>query len=213
MKTIRVWDHFVRFFHASLVVLIVTAYVSAERSEIVHVWSGHAVLVLIVLRVLWGFCGSKYARFSSFVTSPAAALAYLKALPGRRAPRTLGHNPAGGWMVLALLAVITLTTLSGLANYAAEGKGVLATVIGPNAAAVSASHAVDKAEDDDYARSLETDHDEHEDEDELWHELHELFVNLMLVLVGVHIAGVLASSWAHRENLARSMITGLKRER
>lgn len=205
MKTIRVWDHFVRFFHASLVVLIVTAYVSAERSETVHVWSGHAVLVLIVLRVVWGFFGSKYARFSSFVTSPTAALDYLKALPVRRAPRTLGHNPAGGWMVLALLAVITLTTLSGLANYAAEGKGLLAGVIGPNATTLS----VDRNGAEPEYELHETEHD---DDDELWHELHELFVNLMLVLVGVHIAGVLASSWSHRENLALSMITGNKRD-
>ena len=169
------------------------------------------MLVLVVMRVVWGFIGSNYARFSSFVTTPISALAYLKALPGRRAPRTLGHNPAGGWMVLALLGVITLTTLSGLANYAAEGKGVLAGVIGPNAVSHSASDIVDEPEHGEDAEGHEQEHDEHDDDDELWHELHELTVNLMLALIFLHIAGVLASSWSHRENLALSMLTGKKR--
>lgn len=212
MQTIKVWDRFVRFFHWSLVLLIVTAYVSAERSETLHVWAGHAVLILIVMRVVWGFIGAPHARFCSFVTSPLAALAYLKALPARRAPRTLGHNPAGGWMVLALLAVIALTTLTGLANYAAEGKGVLAAVIAPTAVSVTDSRAGSTPEHDHHPGADETDHDEHDD-DAVWHELHELMVNLMLMLVAVHIAGVLASSWAHRENLARAMITGTKRAR
>lgn len=216
MRMIKVWDRFVRFFHWSLVLLIVTAYVSAERSETLHVWAGHAVLILIVMRVVWGFIGAPHARFCSFVTSPLAALAYLKALPARRAPRTLGHNPAGGWMVLALLAVIALTTLTGLANYAAEGKGVLAAVMAPTAVSVTDSRAGSTPEHDHLPGAHETDHDEHDDDDDddaVWHELHELMVNLMLMLVAVHIAGVLASSWGHRENLVRAMVTGTKRER
>ena len=101
---VRVWDPLVRVFHWSLVAGFATAWFSANRAEDLHVWVGYAAAGLILLRLVWGILGTRYARFSSFVKGPGAILAYVTAILRGREARYIGHNPAGGAMVLALMA-------------------------------------------------------------------------------------------------------------
>jgi len=113
--TIRVWDPFVRVFHWSLVMLFVIAYATGDEIERVHIYAGYTIAVLIALRVLWGFIGSRHARFTDFVRSPREIIAYLRAVARWEAPHHLGHNPAGGLMILLLLGTLAVTCATGLA--------------------------------------------------------------------------------------------------
>ena len=110
---IRVWDPLVRIFHWSQALLIAAAWFLADAVRWLHEWAGYAVLGLIMLRVVWGFIGTRHARFADFVRGPRAVLAYLRALLAGREQRYLGHNPAGGAMIIALLAVTAATALTG----------------------------------------------------------------------------------------------------
>ena len=180
---IRVWDPFVRIFHWALVMLFTLAYVTGEKPLSLHVYAGYAVFGLILLRVLWGLVGTTHARFSDFVYRPSRVLAYLKDTLGLRARRYLGHNPAGGAMILLMLVSLLLVSVSGFAVYGIEkGAGPLAMLGG--------SGEILK---------------------EMLEELHEFFANLMVLLVVGHIAGVIAESLIHRENLVKAMLTGRKR--
>lgn len=111
--TVRVWDAFVRLFHWSLVILIATTWLSADGPKIVHERAGYIIAGLIAARIVWGLIGPRYARFSDFVRGPRAVLAYLRKLLDGRERRYLGHNPAGGAMILALLLVTAGTALTG----------------------------------------------------------------------------------------------------
>ena len=115
----KIWDLPTRVFHWFLVLCFAGAWLTAEseRTQLLHLTLGYCAGALVLWRVVWGVAGSRYALFSEFVRSPAAALRYLQAyLPGSTlaAPRRyLGHNPAGGWAVLGLLALMLLAVLSG----------------------------------------------------------------------------------------------------
>lgn len=212
-RTIKVWDPLVRIFHWSLVVFFFTAYVSAEEAEGLHVTAGYVVLALVAFRVVWGFIGPKHARFTDFVFGPARILRYLKSLATGRPEHYLGHNPAGGAMVVVLLVFLLITTFAGLKTLAVEeGAGPLAY---ENGLVVSTAHAdgfFEFGEDDDDDEHEEHGrYGEHEGEgEELWEEVHEVFANITLLLALVHIAGAVVSSVLHRENLVLSMITGRK---
>jgi cytochrome b len=114
-----VWDAPVRVFHWLLVFSFAVAWLSAEseRWQLVHITAGYTMAGLVAFRVLWGVVGTRHARFSRFVRGPGAALAYFRSLLGPRPEHHVGHNPAGGLAILALLGLILLTTLSGWANY------------------------------------------------------------------------------------------------
>jgi len=114
-KTVRVWDPFVRIFHWSLVGLFVLAFVTGDESEWLHIQVGYAIAALVALRIVWGFVGTRHARFSDFVRSPSEIAAYSGQALRFRAPRHLGHNPAGGAMVLALLVMIAGIAATGFA--------------------------------------------------------------------------------------------------
>lgn len=117
---IKVWDLPLRLFHWALVILVCMSILTAEFSEIFgeldamqwHFYSGYAVLALLLFRILWGFAGTRYARFSQFVTSIEAGLSHLRHF--RSAKPVPGHNPAGGWMVLVMLATLLIQTTTGL---------------------------------------------------------------------------------------------------
>lgn len=111
--TIKVWDPFVRVFHWSLAILFVVAYATGDEIEQIHIAAGYAIAALIALRIGWGFVGPRHARFRNFVRPPRDVLAYLRDVVLLRAPRYLGHNPAGGAMVVALLVMLAATCMTG----------------------------------------------------------------------------------------------------
>jgi cytochrome b len=112
--TVKVWDPFVRVFHWSLVTMFSIAYLTSEVSETVHIWSGYGVLALVCMRILWGVVGTEHARFADFVRGPRAILAYLRDAALLRAARHIGHNPAGGAMVIALLVALLTACSTGI---------------------------------------------------------------------------------------------------
>ncbi len=109
----KVWDPLVRILHWTLVAAIASAWYTAERRNDLHAMIGYVAAGAIVLRVVWGFIGSHYARFCQFVHGPARTFAYLQQLLQQREPRYIGHNPLGGWMILALLACIAGVAFTG----------------------------------------------------------------------------------------------------
>lgn len=183
-ETVEVWDLFVRIFHWSLVTTFVLAYVTEEDVLPVHTLAGYAVIGLLLLRIAWGFIGAPFARFADFAYPPAQIRQFLTDTLKLRAPRYLGHNPAGGAMILLMIASLVTTAISGLVVFgAAEHAGPLAGLF---AAAGEA-------------------------EGEIYEEIHEFFANLTVLLVAMHVSGVLVESLIHRENLVLSMFTGRKR--
>lgn len=111
--TVKVWDLFVRVFHWSLVVLFATAYLTGDEIERVHIAAGYAIAGLLVSRIVWGLIGPPHARFANFVRSPRAAFGYLRAAVRLQPRRYIGHNPAGGLMVVALIAMLAMTCVTG----------------------------------------------------------------------------------------------------
>lgn len=183
-KKVKVWDPFVRFFHWALISLVAVAYFTQDHLLDLHVLAGLLILGFIFFRIVWGFIGTPHARFSDFVFRPKAVFGYLKDLVTLKAKRYIGHGPAGGAMVVALLLGLLATTLSGLAllggqEYQGPLAGLMAGLGGFWSEAVE--------------------------------EVHEFFAGLILFLASVHVMGVLFSSWAHHENLIKAMFTGRKR--
>jgi len=111
--TVKVWDLFVRIFHWSLVVLFVAAFLSGDESDRIHLTAGYAIAGLVAMRIVWGFIGSKYARFSDFVKGPGEVWRFLMLSMRLKAPRVIGHNPAGGAMIIALLAMLVGLSVTG----------------------------------------------------------------------------------------------------
>jgi cytochrome b len=117
-RRVLVWDAPTRLFHWLVVLLVAGAYGTLKLNWIDgHVRIGEALLALVVFRLLWGCFGSETARFRSFVATPSSALRHLRHLFRREPDLQVGHNAAGGWMVLLLLALLLLETLSGLYVY------------------------------------------------------------------------------------------------
>jgi cytochrome b len=111
--TNNVWDLPVRVFHWSLVILLPVAWWTGEEGKFDwHAWVGYSVLVLVTTRIVWGFIGSRHARFNDFLKGPGAVRDYLQGAPAA----TPGHNPLGGWSVVVLLSVLLLQAASGLFN-------------------------------------------------------------------------------------------------
>jgi len=111
---IRVWDPFVRIFHWSLVALFIINWISADELERLHEVTGYSIAVLIGLRLVWGLVGGRHARFGDFIFRPATVIAYVKDVLFLRPRRYLGHNPAGGAMVLALLFSLLVAVGTGV---------------------------------------------------------------------------------------------------
>ncbi|MBK8385522.1 MAG: cytochrome b/b6 domain-containing protein [Candidatus Accumulibacter sp.] len=197
LPEIPVWDPLVRVFHWTLVISFCAAYLSegelfealqdrlsGEWLQLVHVWAGYLIAGLLLWRVVWGFVGSRHARFSDFVRGPRESFGYLKDALTLRAARYLGHNPAGGAMIVALLLSLAATIVTGLALYGAD------KAMGPLAALLveSSDATIDAIK-----------------------EAHEAATNCTLLLVAGHLLGVVWESLLHRENLVRAMISGRKR--
>ncbi len=200
-QRVLVWDPFVRLAHWVVVAAFAIAYVSGEdEPDPWHVWSGYVIGGVVALRLLWGVVGPSRARFSDFVRGPLTAATYLRDMVLGRAQRYLGHSPAGGLMVIALLAGLAATVITGLIAYGEQGKGPLAH----QPFLVTSAYADDQERE--HAGRLQRNESESEAG-----ELHELFANITLGLVILHIVGVVVASVVHRENLVWAMITGRKR--
>lgn len=216
--TVKVWDLFIRVFHWTLALAFIVAYLT-EGEVGLHFYVGWYIGVLVFTRIIWGFVGGKYARFSNFVRSPATVISYAKSMLSESGQkmRYLGHNPLGGLMVVALLLSLSATVATGIAYYAEENSDLFAFTHQP----ILQEHEEDHEERYE-GRAYLTEHDEgdeHEEsaereqhEEDEWKEIHEFFANFTLLLVILHIAGVVWSSRLDGENLPRAMLTGRKRQ-
>ncbi len=202
-----VWDPIVRAGHWALVAAFAVAYLTAEEEtgspHALHVWGGYVVGAIVILRVVRGFVGPRYARFSDFVCGPITSLRYLVDMIAGRARRYVGHSPAGGAMVIALLACLAGTVATGVIAYGEGGKGPLASegatvVNAANAAENAAERGAAETEGSEGGRSAIG-------------ELHGALANITLALVILHVVGVGVASVAHNENLIAAMLNGKKR--
>ena len=180
--SMRVWDAPTRLFHWAVVLLIATSYFSIRYDRIeLHLLSGYALLTLLLFRLAWGFVGSETSRFSQFLRSPVEAFRHLAHFTRREDDDQVGHNAAGGWMVLVLLGDIALQVGLGLfSNDDGATEGPLA-------------HFVAKETSDRLSA------------------LHATNFTVLLVLMGLHVLAVVAYAVVKRHNLLRPMITGRKR--
>ncbi len=179
-KSVRVWDPLVRVFHWTLVLSFAVAWVSADEFDTLHFWAGYTIAALVAFRVVWGIIGTRHARFTDFIYRFRTIKSYLIDLAALRPKHYVGHNPAGGLMVVILLLSLGLLTFTGMASVAIDGIGPLA---GTWVESISGHWMED---------------------------VHEAVANLVLAFVLFHIAGVLVSSLVHGENLVRAMINGKK---
>ena len=126
-RKVLVWDAPVRLFHWLTVASFAGAYLTAEseRWRLLHVTLGYTLAGLVVFRVIWGFVGTRNARFSSFVRGPRAVLRYLKAMTTSQPEHHTGHNPAGALAIMAMLTLAMVVTASGWAVYSDIGGDVL----------------------------------------------------------------------------------------
>ncbi len=180
-RVVRVWDAPVRLFHWLAAVLVAAAYVTWRLNWMVwHGMVGDALLALVLFRLVWGFLGSETARFSRFLTSPRTAVQHLRYALAREPDRQIGHNPAGGWMVLLLLVLLLAETLTGLyvANDIADVGPLTEIVPAPAANAIEASHAI------------------------LW--------DVLLAAIVLHVLAIAWYAAVKGQNLVRPMITGTK---
>ena len=180
---VSVWDLPTRLFHWLLVVLVAVSFTTGAiggNAMLYHEWSGFAILILLVFRIIWGFVGSRPSRFSDFVKGPAAVWCYATALVKGGSARFLGHNPLGGWSVLALLLALVIQVATGLfANDDIITEGPLYLWVSKPVS--------------DWLTQV-----------------HRLNRFLIVLLVVTHVSAVLFYLWGKRENLIKTMITGTK---
>ena len=200
-KIINVWDPIIRIGHWTIVIAFFTAYFTGDDWMTQHTWAGYILFAVIVIRILWGFIGGQYARFTQFIYKPRTILTYLKNLIARKPQHYIGHNPAGGVMVIALLVCLLIATLSGMKLYAVEeNKGPIATI-----QQMQSANSKMEANIEPNQKYLVNEEDE-----EFWEEIHETFVNITLLLVFLHIGGIMISRIIDKENLLKAMFTGKK---
>lgn len=183
-RPVRIWDPATRLFHWALVILVAaniyTGLVGGLWEMDLHMLSGYAILSLVVFRVSWGLVGSRHSRFSDFVRGPGAVISYVKRLRRGDDVPAGGHNPLGGWSVMAMLASLLVQATTGLfANDDIFTEGPLA-------------RTVSKATSDTLT----------------W--IHHVNSNVLYVLIAVHLLAVLGYLIVKRDNLIRPMFTGRK---
>lgn len=179
----RVWDLPVRLMHWGLALSVLGAWVTRELEGDWFAWHtrfGYAVMLLVTTRIVWGFVGTRYARFKDFVRGPRSILAYLRAERSGSAAPVTGHNPLGALMILALLGL--LLTQSALGLFANDQVLEAGPLYG----------YVDGATSD----RLTT--------------FHKQLFDLIVVAIAIHVGAALYYLWVRRENLILPMITGRK---
>ncbi|MEA2744606.1 MAG: hypothetical protein QOG25_2977 [Acetobacteraceae bacterium] len=181
MQPMKVWDLPVRLFHWSIVVLILAAWLSQEFDRMnLHMWIGYTILTLVLFRVVWGIIGSDTARFRRFLRGPVAAFRHLAHIRRREPDLEIGHNAAGGWMVLVMLALLGVQAGTGLfSNDDANTEGPLMHLVGKGRS--------------DWLSHI--------------HSLNFTFIEIVIVL---HVLAIGTYAVLKRQNLVRPMLTGTK---
>jgi cytochrome b len=186
MLPMRVWDAPTRLFHWSIVLLVPLSFVSAEADWMrMHLVSGYIVLALLLFRLVWGFVGSETARFRQFLVSPVKGLRHLRTIRQPTPDTQIGHNEAGGWMVLIMLLLLGVQAVSGLFNTEEYGKayaaaGPLVNYVGKQTASLAGA-------------------------------VHAINFNLLAAVIVLHILAIGAYARLKQHDLVRPMITGVKR--
>lgn len=176
--TVRVWDLPVRLFHWTLTALFAFSWWSGENHEMEwHRLSGLAVLALLLFRLFWGFAGSRTARFAQFLRGPVAVGAYLRKGTGNHPSD--GHNPLGGWSVVALLVVLLALVTAGLFAVDVDGfeSGPLSDFVSFDSGRTAAG-------------------------------IHEVAFNIALALIALHICAIVYYRFFAGRDLVSPMITG-----
>jgi cytochrome b len=182
-RRVLVWDLPTRLFHWLLVILVVTSFVTGNiggNAMQYHEWSGFTILTLLLFRLVWGFVGSRESRFMTFLRGPAAVVRYIATLRNPDLPHYLGHNPLGGWSIIAMLFTLLVQAGTGLfANDDIATQGPL-------------YRWVSKSSSDWLTR------------------IHKLNQEVIIALVLIHVLAVLFYFLYKRENLVKPMISGVK---
>jgi len=181
-RSIEVWDLSLRLFHWLLAAAFCVAWWSEGRDLRLHMIAGTLIAGLLLYRLIWGFSGAHYARFASFWPSRVSVAAHLRELLRLQAGNYIGHTPIGSLMIFVLLGCLLLIVLTGMALSGLQmGIGLFS--------ALDVGFATESFIQD----------------------LHRWCLNVLLALVGIHLAGVAAESLLQRHNLITAMITGKKK--
>ena len=183
-KKIRIWDLPTRIYHWLQVVIVFAALLSGffapEWWLNYHIWIGYALIGLLVFRIVWGFFGSHYSRFISFVFSPKTLISHLNGIIKNKPLHFLGHNPLGAIMVFALIATLMGIIISGIVNLGGvENLGALAGFV-------------------DYAKGA------------FAGDIHKVLAFVLIALILFHLFGVVFESKIGKENLTKAMLDGNK---
>jgi cytochrome b len=181
-RRVAVWDGPTRLFHWLVVALVAACYVTFRLNWMDwHTWAGEAVLALLLFRLLWGVFGSDTARFSHFLAAPTAAIRHLAHLPRREPDIGVGHNPAGGWMVLVMIVLLLCQTLTGLyENNDIADEGPFTELVPTGIANLISA-------------------------------LHKILWNVLLAMIVLHVLAIVTYAVVKRQNLLNPMVTGCKR--
>ena len=179
-----VWDLPTRLFHWLLVITVTvaagTGFLAPESWLGVHYWAGSLIALLVVFRVAWGFWGSGFSRFRSFVFPLHETVNHLRSVLRFKTGQYIGHNPAGALMVFGLLIVLSVLSATGLIVLGGqENIGIFAGFVSFETGAMVA-------------------------------DIHEVFAYSLLAMIGAHLLGVLGESIISKQKLVRAMITGRK---
>lgn len=180
---VLVWDLPTRFFHWLLVILVLISFITGKLGGTAmqyHEWSGVAILVLIFYRLFWGILGGRYARFVSFLRGPRTVIKYARSLFGKKHDAYLGHNPLGGWSIIAMLLILFVQVGTGLfANDDILTEGPLSQLV--------------SKEISDWLTNI-----------------HHINQGILVALIMVHILAIIFYLVGKRENLIKPMLTGYK---
>jgi len=181
-QPVRVWDAPTRLFHWAIVILLAASWLTQELNAMrLHFLSGYSLAALLLFRAAWGVLGSETARFAAFVKSPLAGLRHLRRIARREPDAQIGHNAAGGWMVLAMLAALAMQVATGLcANDGGVVEGPLAKYVGGRLSDTLSA-------------------------------IHGWVFYVLLGLVALHLLSIAAYAALKGQDLLRPMITGHKR--
>lgn len=202
--TTRRWDPLVKITHWGIAAAVIINALIVGEGSIAHIYAGYLLAALLGLRLLWGFIGTRPARFVSFPPSPARAIAHIGDILGGRKEQHRSHNPLGALMVYALWACLAVVIASGVAM-----AGPPPAVSNPAdfRALVSSD---EEGEGSEHGEETEEHESEAEEAEEVFEEVHEAAVNLLYLLIFLHIGGVAFETLRSGRRTLTAMLPGGK---